>query len=83
MGVMEMKPSATAPWEVFQMKEGDEKAEVIKAEGGPEDLIQEAMDTCPAEGAGVPTSHIQTLAGIFLTSPINLAHGKLSAKWTG
>jgi ferredoxin len=33
--------------EVFQMKEGEEKAEVIKAEGGPEDLIQEAMDTCP------------------------------------
>jgi len=33
--------------EVFQMKEGDEKAEVIKPEGGPEDLIQEAMDTCP------------------------------------
>lgn len=33
--------------EVFQMKEGDEKAEVIKPEGGPEDLVQEAMDTCP------------------------------------
>jgi ferredoxin len=33
--------------EVFQMKEGEEKAEVIKPEGGPEDLIQEAMDTCP------------------------------------
>lgn len=33
--------------EVFHLKEGDEKAEVIKPEGGPEDLIQEAMDTCP------------------------------------
>ena len=33
--------------EVFQMKEGEEKAEVIKPEDGPEDLIQEAMDTCP------------------------------------
>ena len=33
--------------DVFQMKEGDEKAEVIKPEGGPEDLVQEAMDTCP------------------------------------
>jgi ferredoxin len=33
--------------EVFQMQEGDEKAKVIKPEGGPEDLIQEAMDTCP------------------------------------
>ncbi len=33
--------------EVFQMKEGEEKAEVIKPEGGPEDLIQEAIDTCP------------------------------------
>jgi ferredoxin len=33
--------------EVFQMQEGEEKAEVIKPEGGPEDQIQEAMDTCP------------------------------------
>jgi len=33
--------------EVFAMNEGTEKAEVIKPEGGPEDLIQEAMDTCP------------------------------------
>ncbi|MFA5183438.1 MAG: ferredoxin [Syntrophales bacterium] len=33
--------------EVFQMKEDEEKAEVIKPEGGPEDLIQEAIDTCP------------------------------------
>jgi ferredoxin len=33
--------------EVFQMQAGEEKAEVIKSEGGPEDLIQEAMDTCP------------------------------------
>ncbi len=33
--------------EVFQMKEDEEKTEVIKPEGGPEDLIQEAMDTCP------------------------------------
>jgi ferredoxin len=33
--------------EVFQMKEGEEKAEAIKPEGGPEDLVQEAIDTCP------------------------------------
>jgi ferredoxin len=33
--------------EVFQMKEIEEKAQVIKPEGGPADLIQEAMDTCP------------------------------------
>jgi ferredoxin len=33
--------------EVFQMQEGDEKAQVIKSEVGPEDLIQEAIDTCP------------------------------------
>jgi len=33
--------------EVFQMQQGKEKAEVVKAEGGPEDLIQEAIDTCP------------------------------------
>ena len=30
--------------EVFQMKE-EEKAEVIKPEGGPEDMVQEAIDT--------------------------------------
>jgi ferredoxin len=29
------------------MQEGDEKAQVIKPAGGPADLIQEAMDTCP------------------------------------
>jgi ferredoxin len=29
------------------MEEIEEKAEVVKPEGGPEDLIQEAMDTCP------------------------------------
>ena len=33
--------------EVFQMQEGDEKAQVMKPEGGPTDIIQEAMDTCP------------------------------------
>ncbi len=33
--------------EVFQMQEGDEKAQVIKPEGGPDGLIQEAIDTCP------------------------------------
>jgi ferredoxin len=33
--------------EVFEMKEGEEKAEVIKPEGGPENLVQEAIDTCP------------------------------------
>ena len=32
--------------EVFKL---DEKAEVIKPEGGPEDLIEEAMETCPVE----------------------------------
>jgi ferredoxin len=33
--------------EVFKLNEDKEKAEVIKPEGGPEDLIQEAIDTCP------------------------------------
>jgi len=33
--------------EVFELAEGEEKAKVIKPEGGPEDLIQEAIDTCP------------------------------------
>ena len=35
--------------EVFVMNEETEKAEVVKPEGGPEDLIQEAMETCPVE----------------------------------
>jgi ferredoxin len=33
--------------EVFKLNADTEKAEVIKPEGGPEDLIQEAVDTCP------------------------------------
>lgn len=35
--------------EVFQLNEETEKAEVIRPEGGPEDLIEEAMEACPAE----------------------------------
>jgi len=35
--------------EVFRLDEETEKAEVIKPEGGPEDLIEEAMETCPVE----------------------------------
>jgi ferredoxin len=35
--------------EVFRLNEETEKAEVIKPEGGPEDLIEEAMETCPAD----------------------------------
>lgn len=35
--------------EVFQFNDELEKAQVVKPEGGPEDLIQEAIDTCPAE----------------------------------
>jgi len=35
--------------EVFRLNEDIEKADVIKAEGGPEDLIQEAIDSCPVE----------------------------------
>lgn len=33
--------------EVFELNEGTEKAEVVKPEGGPQNLIQEAIDTCP------------------------------------
>ena len=33
--------------EVFSMEEDVEAAEVIKETGGPEDAIQEAIDTCP------------------------------------
>ncbi len=35
--------------EVFAFDPDTEKAYVIKAEGGPEDDIQEAMDSCPVE----------------------------------
>ena len=34
--------------EVFRLNTDTEKAEVIKPEGGPEDLIEEAIDSCPA-----------------------------------
>lgn len=34
---------------VFKLNEDEEKAEVIKPEGGPEDLIEEAMETCPTD----------------------------------
>jgi len=35
--------------EVFGFDEKEEKAYVIKPEGGPEDEIQEAIDACPVE----------------------------------
>jgi ferredoxin len=35
--------------EVFKLNEDTDKAEVIKPEDGPEDLIEEAMTTCPVE----------------------------------
>jgi len=35
--------------EVFKMEEGDDAAQVIKATGGPEDLIQESIDSCPVQ----------------------------------
>lgn len=35
--------------DVFSFNEAEEKAEVILAEGGPEDCIEEAIGSCPAE----------------------------------
>jgi ferredoxin len=35
--------------DIFVFNEEEEKAEVIMPEGGPEDCIEEAMDTCPVE----------------------------------
>jgi ferredoxin len=35
--------------DVFVLNEDTEKAEVISPEGGPEDLIEEAMEACPVE----------------------------------
>ena len=33
--------------EVFKLNTGTEKAEVIMEEDGPQDLIEEAIDSCP------------------------------------
>ena len=35
--------------DVFKLNEEKGIAEVIKPQGGPEDLIQEAIDSCPVE----------------------------------
>ncbi len=35
--------------EVFQLDEETGKSQVIKSEGGLEDLIQDAIDSCPVE----------------------------------
>ena len=35
--------------EVFEFNEADEVAVVIKAEGGPKDCIDDAIDACPVE----------------------------------
>jgi ferredoxin len=34
--------------EVFTLNEAKQKSEVTKPEGGPTDLIQDAIDSCPA-----------------------------------
>jgi ferredoxin len=35
--------------DVFKMDDGADYAEVVKETGGPEDLIQEAIDSCPTQ----------------------------------
>jgi ferredoxin len=35
--------------EVFKMDDGADYAEVIMETGGPEDLIQESIDSCPVQ----------------------------------
>ena len=35
--------------EVFGFNQEEEKAEVILPEGGPEECIEDAMDSCPVE----------------------------------
>ncbi len=35
--------------EVFKLNEETDKADVIKPEGGPEELIEEAIETCPVD----------------------------------
>ncbi len=35
--------------DVFEFNDDDEVAVVIQAEGGPEDCIEDAIDSCPVE----------------------------------
>ena len=35
--------------DVFKMDDGDDAAEVILETGGPDDLIEEAIDSCPTQ----------------------------------
>ena len=35
--------------EVFRLDDEKDVAVILKPEGGPEDLIQEAIDSCPVE----------------------------------
>lgn len=35
--------------DVFEFDDAAEKAKVIREKGGPEDCIQEAIDSCPVE----------------------------------
>ena len=35
--------------EVFQFDADEEKAYVVKEEGGPEDLIEDSMEACPVD----------------------------------
>jgi len=35
--------------EVFEIDEETDKARVIRSEGGPEDLIDEAIESCPVD----------------------------------
>jgi ferredoxin len=38
--------------EVFKLDSGSGKSTVIKPEGGPEDLIEEAIESCPVSCIG-------------------------------
>ncbi len=40
---------ATLCPQVFAMDEATDKAKVIMSEGGPEECIEEAMETCPVD----------------------------------
>ena len=35
--------------DVFKLNDATEKAEVIESEGSPENLIEEAIESCPVE----------------------------------
>jgi ferredoxin len=49
LNINQIQGDRTICAEVFAFNEAEEIAEVIMPEGGPEDCIEEAIETCPVE----------------------------------